>query len=280
LKENNMEELKTQSLELDTLNSTEQIVLATAMKSPNALPDILMNLIKDDFNQSAHKVIFEAIVNLNQDNKEISELTIIDELDKHNKLAKAGNSSYILEIANQYYTDRGIETYIRKVYEASQGRKFRSAVASVTDLLKQSKDMHAALEYAQAQFIEIDFDLKKSDTIGIGQSARAVIEKTKKLSQTDNHLTGVGTGYARLDNLTSGFQAGDFIILAARPSMGKTAFALNLAYNSATSRMQKNSVAIFSLEMPSEQLTQRILSSMTGIPADRLRNGKGIDKDG
>jgi len=275
-----MSEQKISNNELDTLYSTEQIVLAAAMKSPNTLPDILVNLVKDDFNHGAHKLIFEAIINLNQENKEISELTIIDELDKNDKLAKAGNSSYVLQIANQYYTDRGIETYIRKVYEASQGRKFRGAVNSVNELLKDAKDVHSALAFAQTQFIEIDLDLKKADTVTIGQSATKVIEKTKKFAQSTNFLTGVSSGYNRLDRITSGFQAGDFIILAARPSMGKTAFALNLAYNAASLKSQKNSVAIFSIEMPSEQLTQRILSSITEIPADKLRNGKGIDQHG
>jgi len=262
----------------DTITPTEKIVLATAMKSANALPDILVNLNKDDFNSAAHQIIYETIVNLNQANKGVGELDVIDELQKHHQLSKVGSASYILDIASQYYTDRGIENQVKKVYEASQARKFKYNVNQLTTLVNQnSGDVHQALNYVQTNLIDIDLDLKKSDTVQIGKSAHEVIKKLKKFAKSPDFLTGVSTGYSKLDKITNGFQHGDFIILAARPSMGKTALALNLAYNAANAKKQDNRVAIFSVEMPKDQLTQRILATMTGINSEQLRNGKGLN---
>jgi len=262
----------------DTITPTEKIVLATAMKSANALPDILVNLNKDDFNSAAHQIIYETIVNLNQANKGVGELDVIDELQKHHQLAKVGSASYILDIASQYYTDRGIENQVKKVYEASQARKFKYNVNQLTTLVNQnSGDVHQALNYVQTNLIDIDLDLKKSDTVQIGKSAHEVIKKLKKFAKSPDYLTGVSTGYSKLDKITNGLQHGDFIILAARPSMGKTALALNLAYNAANAKKQDNRVAIFSVEMPKDQLTQRILATMTGINSEQLRNGKGLN---
>ncbi|ATG97674.1 replicative DNA helicase [Mesoplasma lactucae] len=262
------------------LEEAEQQVLATAIKSPNALPDILISLTHDDFFFGQHNLIFQAIENLNSNNQEITELTIASWLDKNGKLQQAGGNAKIFEISSIYYTDENIESYIDIIHEASAERKFKNLIRKTSEETnKTSVNYRKLLEKAQTDLLEIDFDIKKNDTTKIGDSAINVVKRIKQLAESKESLTGVSTGFHELDNVTSGLQPQDFIILAARPSMGKTAFALNLAYNAATDRQQDNAVAIFSVEMPTDQLTQRILSMETQINADKLRNGKGITKE-
>ena len=266
---------------LEILNEAEQNVLAIALKSPNALPDILINLSHDDFFSGAHKLIFQAIEELQITNQEISEISVADYLEGKGRLAKAGNTSYLFMIAAKYYSDENVDSYIKIVHEQSAERQLKGLINEVSNLTKTSTNMREVLETAQNQLLEIDFDLKTNDTTKIGDSAQVVLTKLRKLASSKEKLTGITTGFAELDRVTAGLQAQDFIILAARPSMGKTAFVLNLAYNAASDPKQKhkNGAVIFSLEMPGEQLTQRILSLMTEVEGDKLRHGQGIKKE-
>lgn len=266
---------------IEILNEAEQSVLAIALKSPNALPDILINLSHDDFFSGSHKLIFQAIEELQIENQEVSEITVADWLENQGKLAKAGNTSYIFAVAAKYYSDENVDSYIKIVHEQSAERQLKGLINEVSNLTKTSNNMREVLETAQTKLLEIDFELKRNDTTKIGDSAQNVLTKLKKLASSKERLTGITTGFAELDRVTAGLQAQDFIILAARPSMGKTAFALNLAYNATSDPKQKakNGVVIFSLEMPGDQLTQRILSMMTEVEGDKLRHGQGIQKE-
>ncbi|WP_026389416.1 replicative DNA helicase [[Acholeplasma] multilocale] len=258
------------------LDESEKIVLAIAMHSPNALPDILMRLTADDFYFGAHKLIYSAIQSLNEDSREISSTTIALLLEEKKQLGQAGGPELINAVSGYFYTDEGVEDYIDIVFRASMARKFDATLLQIQELRKTNPNLTEVLDQAQRDLLEIDLDAKKSDVISIGGSVKDVIAKIRDLEQRDATLTGVTTGFSKLDKITSGLQPSDFIILAARPSMGKTAFALNLAYNAAT--QGDNGVAIFSVEMPAEQLTQRILSTMTSIESTKLRTGKNLDR--
>ncbi|ATZ19081.1 replicative DNA helicase [Williamsoniiplasma somnilux] len=267
-----------QNLELDHQNliTTEKMVLAIAIHSPKALPDILMRLTSNDFLIAPHKIIFAAISQLQSESKPITSITIADELTNNKQLTQAGNIEYIAEISGAFYTDVAIDEYIDIVYKASMGRKFDQTLIDIQSSRKKDANLSNVLTLAQQEILNIDLETKKSDVQSIGGSMTALIEKIHDLEQREDSLTGVTTGYSKLDKITAGLQAGDFIILAARPSMGKTAFALNIAQNAAINNRQKNSVAIFSIEMPREQLTQRMLSTLTVIDSNKLRTGKGL----
>ncbi|WP_031542446.1 replicative DNA helicase [Mesoplasma photuris] len=259
------------------LENAERTVLAIASHSPNALPEILMRLTADDFYFGNHKLVYQAIIDLSATSKEISTTTIADELEKTSKLSQAGGIQFLASIGDYFFTDEGVEDYIDIVFKASAGRKLDATLSNIAELRKSKGDINSILDKAQRDLLEIDLSSKQSDIITISNSAKKVVNKIRELEQRPNTLTGVTTGFAKLDKITSGLQPSDFIILAARPSMGKTAFALNLAFNAAT-QGEHDAVAIFSVEMPSEQLTQRILSTMTSVDSTKLRTGKGLDK--
>ncbi|WP_027063524.1 replicative DNA helicase [Mesoplasma seiffertii] len=263
--------------QFEVLDQAEKIVLAIAIHSPNALPDILVRLVSDDFYRSAHKLIFNAIIELNQNSKELSTTTVAMHLESKKQLEKAGGAEQISEIGNYFYTDEGVEDYIDIVFKASMSRKFDSTLMKIQELRKSNSSLEEVLNQAQRELLEIDLEAKKTEIASIGLAAKEVIKKIKDLEQREETLTGVTTGFAKLDKMTSGLQASDLIILAARPSVGKTAFSLNLAYNAAN--QGRKGVAIFSIEMPKEQLTQRILATMTQIDSTKLRTGKNLQKD-
>lgn len=261
------------------LINAEKTILGIAMHSPKALPDILMRLTADDFFHGQHKLIFQAIMQLQADSKPINAITLGEQLSDLNLLEQAGGLEYLSEVSLTFYTDEIIDDYIAIVYKASAGRKFDKALNDILRVRQNNKNLGEVLSLAQENLLNIELDAKKTDVKSIGLAMNEVIEKIHLLEQREDSLTGVTTGYNKLDKVTSGFQPGDFIILAARPSMGKTAFALNIAQNAAINNRQNNAVALFSIEMPSEQLTRRILSTMTSIDSIKLRTGKGLNPD-
>lgn len=269
--------------ESQTLIESEQRLLGISMHSPNALPEIFSYLNKDDFSVSAHKIIFSTIENLYQNDKEISSFTIIDYLETNKKLSTIGGVEYISNLSGTYYTDRGLEELIDNIFKKSVGRKFDTIIRNLSDARKvNTQSLEIILNKAQTDLLNLDVNYKTGEMQAINQSMSEIIKKIKKLEQEPEELTGVTSGFSRLDKITSGFQKGDLLILAARPSMGKTAFALNLAYNAATYKKrngQQNSVVFFSVEMPKEQLTQRILTSMTQIDPTKLRTGQNLTAD-
>ncbi|UWD35126.1 replicative DNA helicase [Mycoplasma cottewii] len=256
---------------------TENFVLSAAISNPNTLADITSRLQAEDFFFGTSKLIYQTILELNLKQKEISPISIIDFLNAKNMLKDAGGEDYIFNIAAQYWTDEGLESYIDRIHRLSIDRKLNNVIKELEAKRASGElEIDDLLKIAQTRLLDIDLESKQFEIESIGMVANKVIAKIRELESKPDSLTGVPSGFSSLDKCTSGWQSSDFIILAARPSVGKTAFSLNLAYNAAS---QGYPVAFFSLEMPAEQLTQRLLSRISSIDSWNLRSGKGLDRE-
>ncbi|AIZ55821.1 replicative DNA helicase [Mycoplasma mycoides] len=265
-----------QELTVAELLYAERFVLGVAMSFSNALADIVSVLKVDDFSIPANKYIYQAIIDLNNKNKSISPISVINRLEAINKLEQVGGDVVVYEIAAENYTDQGLEEYIDIIHKAGVIRKLDIVIKELEIKRNNSNtNVDELLKVAQTKLLDIDLSIKRFEIEPIGEVANRVVEKIKELEMKAEIISGVPTGYNYLDLVTSGWQESDFIILAARPSVGKTAFSLNLAFNAA---MQKYPVAFFSLEMPAEQLTQRLFTRLTSVDSTNLRTGKGLSK--
>ncbi|AME12149.1 replicative DNA helicase [Mycoplasma mycoides subsp. mycoides] len=265
-----------QELTVAELLYAERFVLGVAMSFSNALADIVSVLKVDDFSIPANKYIYQAIIDLNNKNKSISPISVINRLEAINKLEQVGGDVVVYEIAAENYTDQGLEEYIDIIHKAGVIRKLDIVIKELEIKRNNSNtDVDELLKVAQTKLLDIDLSIKRFEIEPIGEVANRVVEKIKELEMKAEIISGVPTGYNYLDLVTSGWQESDFIILAARPSVGKTAFSLNLAFNAA---MQKYPVVFFSLEMPAEQLTQRLFTRLTSVDSTNLRTGKGLSK--
>jgi replicative DNA helicase len=257
----------------------EKTILAIALSSKNAVVDIVTKLEAIDFSIRPHVLLFEAIINLVQEQTKlpISVATLTEKLKEFGTLEEVGGVGYINEVLVYYFNDLMVDQYIDIIFANSLSRRLTRALNEI-NLLKanSSNNVQDLVLKAQEKILSIKTDIDLNDAEELKEIVERVVKNTLALKDNDVELTGVTTGFNEIDNLTSGLQKGDFVILAARPSMGKTALALNLAINAA---MAGKSVGIFSLEMPKEQLAQRILSSSSLIDSKKIRTGQGITPD-
>ncbi|AXK50702.1 replicative DNA helicase [Spiroplasma alleghenense] len=255
------------------IEDAERMVLAIAIHSAKASYEVVSKLRSEDFSLQSHQLIYDVILKQQASAAEISVTKIAHDLVKDKNLERAGGLEYLTEISGYFYTDEGVEEYIDIVFKNSIGRQLDSALKYIKDLRDQNHGIEEIFAEAQSKILEIKTDTTHDDIVHISRTIQDVVEKIHLLEQQGEALTGVTTGFQKLDKITNGLQPGDFIILAARPSMGKTAFALNMAFNAA---QRQKGVAFFSLEMPKEQLVQRILGSTTKIESSKIRSGSGL----
>lgn len=251
----------------------EQAILGSCMLDPDAAlkaSEILPNA--GDFYRGSHQVVYNCILELLELNQAVDILTVSNELRKKNKFDEVGGSEYLTDLLNVMPTTANVEYYSKIVREKAILRSLIHAGSAITDLGFVEEDTaDDLLDRAESMVFNIaqkritrDFD-KLKDTL------YKTYERISKLYSRRAHVTGISSGFTELDNLTAGFQDSDLIILAARPGMGKTALALNIAMN--TAYYDKNPVAIFNLEMSKEQLALRLLCSYGKINSNRLRTG-------
>lgn len=251
----------------------EKSVLGASLLSKDALFDVVEVVRADDFYDNNHKEIFKAIVDLNRKNVPVDALTVSEELKKRNSLNMVGGRAYIASLSSGTPTTANAQEYAKIVAEkASIRRLISTADDIVTKGYEENMDANQIMDYAESGIFEISQQRQKGQYSHIKDVLLKNIEIIDKASQMDGGLTGITTGFKYLDEKTSGLQKSDLIILAARPAMGKTAFALTLALNAAVKG--KASVMVFSLEMAKEQLTQRLLSMESKVDMQTLKTGK------
>ncbi|AKX33692.1 replicative DNA helicase [Spiroplasma litorale] len=256
-----------------TLVDLEKTVLSIAVHSPKACFEILTQLNKDDFFLKEHGIIFQTINDVSQESRIITLTKLIEKLETTKKLDEVGGIEYISNISGYYITDEGFEDYIDLVFKSSIGRKLDKELDYIKKLRENKVPIDEVFLETQQRILDIKTDVHKDEATEVKEIIVDVIKKLEDLEKNQEIINGVPSGYSELDQMTSGWQKGDFIILAARPSMGKTAFALNLAINASE---YNKGVAFFSLEMPKEQLVQRILSATSKVDSNSLRNAKGL----
>ena len=251
----------------------EQAVLGAIFLNTDALADAMEYVEPDDFYRRAHQILFQAMVDLNNDGEAIDVLTVQNYLITNNQLDDVGGVAYIAELATTVPTAANAGYYAKIVEEKSMLRRL---ISTATNIITQANngddDVPSLLDSAERQIMDVSERRNRSGFREIKDVLNETLSDIDRLSQQSEDITGLPTGYREFDKMTAGLQPDNLIILAARPAVGKTAFALNIAQNVATST--DTSVAIFSLEMSAESLVNRMLCAEGSINANHLRTGQ------
>ncbi|WP_240353198.1 MULTISPECIES: replicative DNA helicase [Cohnella] len=250
----------------------EQAVLGAILLEIEALITAMERLRSEDFYSVAHQRIFEAMIDLNENNEPLDLITLTALLQDRGQLEEIGGVSYLAKLANAVPTAANVEYYAQIVEEKSMLRRLiRTATQIVSSGYTTEDDVGALLNDAEARIMELSNRRAAHGFISIRDVLMDVFERVEFLYNHKGGTTGIPSGFPDLDKMTSGFQRSDLIIVAARPSVGKTAFALNIAQNVAVRASE--TVAIFSLEMSAAQLVNRMICAESNVDAGRMRTG-------
>lgn len=250
----------------------EQAVLGAVFLEPEAFSTASEILMPEDFYRASHQRIFETMVQLSDRGEPIDLVTVTTSLANQGTIDEIGGVSYLTELAESVPTAANIGYYSKIVEEKALLRRLiRTATDIVTDTFRKEDEVEDALNEAEKRILEVSNRRNGGAFKAVKDVLIEVYDNIEQLHQRKGDVTGVPTGFRDLDRITSGFQKNDLIIIAARPSVGKTAFALNVAQNVAVNTDEN--VAIFSLEMGADQLVSRMLCAEGNIDAQRLRTG-------
>lgn len=250
----------------------EQAVIGAIFLEPEAFSGASELLLPEDFYRASHQRIYETMMKLSDKGEPIDLVTVTTSLSNAKTLDEVGGVSYLTDLAGSVPTAANISYYSKIVEEKSVLRRLiRTATDIVTDSFSKEDEIEDVLNEAEKSILEVSHRKNSSAFQSIKDVLIDVYDNIESLHHQDADLTGVPSGFRDLDKITSGFQRNDLIIVAARPSVGKTAFALNIAQNVAINTDEN--VAIFSLEMGADQLVSRMLCAEGNIDAQRLRTG-------
>lgn len=256
----------------------EQSVLGAMFLDTNAIAIGHEILKPGDFYREAHRRIFQACIDLFNDGRPVDLVTVVEELRSRQELDKVGGISYITGLAGSVATAAHIEYHSKIIREKAMLRQLINAGTSIVGLgYEPDGDITDVIDAAERLVYDVGHSHETKDSVLIGAVVEQALHNIEQLCLSKGCITGLSTGFSDLDRLTAGLQKSDFIIIAARPSMGKTAFTLNLAANVAIKTSKP--VAFFSLEMSKEQLTQRLLCSEAAIDLAKLRIGELDEND-
>ncbi|MBA3534519.1 MAG: replicative DNA helicase [Ardenticatenales bacterium] len=256
----------------------EEAVLGSLMLDPDALSRVIPFLKKEDFYREKHQWIYEVLVTLHSRNEPADPVTVVDEMDRQGRLGDVGGPAAISEIMLRVPTAIHVEYYGRIVERNAVLRRLIGAAEKIARLAYEESDKEVSeiIERAERELFAVSQHRLSGAMVPIKDILGEFYEQVEELFM-NRQLVGLQTGFTDLDRLLGGFQAGDLIILAARPSIGKSALALSIVESAAIKHGAR--IAVFSLEMGVDQLAQRLISSQTGIDAQRLRVGPIYEED-
>lgn len=264
----NMRKLPPQSLE------AEMSILGGILLENEAINRVLDILVPEDFYRESHRKIVKAMIELNEHREPCDLITLTTVLKKRGELEEVGGGAYLATLVDFVPTAANIAYYARIVKEKAIARNLISAATEiVTDGYDEQSEIEQLLDKAQKTIFEISENRLKTPYFQLSAILKDTIKYIGELYEKKDHTTGVPTGFIDLDEKTAGFQRSDLVIIAGRPSMGKTAFALNIAQYASMYAEPRCPVAVFSLEMSKEQLVTRLLCSEARVDASRLRTG-------
>lgn len=264
-----------QNLRLPPHNEeAEQSVLGSMMLDRSALSTAMEFLDAESFYRPAHQKIYSAILNLDERGEPVDQISVVDELKRSDDLQAAGGAYYVTELTEKIPSTANVRYYARLVMESSALRSLIQLSAELsTEAYETRERVDDLLEKAESKIFELsEKRFKTADFVQIRHALDEAFAQVDKFHENPGGIRGVATGFDQLDNVTSGFQNSDLIIIAARPSMGKTALSLSIARNAAIDHGHK--VAIFSLEMSNYQLAMRLLCSEAKVDAHLVRTGR------
>ncbi|HEY5525171.1 MAG TPA: replicative DNA helicase [Clostridium sp.] len=256
----------------------EQSVIGSMIIDKNAIAKVAEKLQDNDFYRDGHKIIYRAIYDMFKEDMAVDLLTLLEYLKSSEQLEKAGGVTYITEVSSSVPTTANLSSYIKIVEEKSTLRKLiRASTLIIEDSYNKQGEVENVLDNAEKKI----FDIAEKKSSNDFEPLNVVLERgfleIERLFNNKGEITGVGSGITDLDAKTSGFQKGDMVLIAARPSMGKTTFALNIAEHAAL--REGKSVVVFSLEMSKEQLAYKLLCSEANVDMLKLRTGALEDRD-
>jgi replicative DNA helicase len=256
----------------------EQSVLGSLLIDRDAIIQVASFLRPEDFYAAANSLIYRAILDLYNKREPTDFVTLSDELQRRGQYDQAGGLSYLSSLLNAVPTAVHVEYYARIVERAATLRRLIDAGTEIVDVgFREGIDTQDALDAAERAVFAVSQRRQSKDFVSMGDVLDRFFDQIDYLQQHRGEVVGVATGFSDLDQLTGGLQRSDLIIVAARPSMGKTSLALGMAYGAAVGHGK--TVGIFSLEMSAEQLVQRVLSMETGVDTHRLRLGQIDDNE-
>ena len=256
----------------------EEAVLGSILLEQDSIISVMEFLVPDDFYRVAHQLIFAAMIELKQNSEAIDPITVSEKLRQKNQIENVGGEAGIIELLDKVPTAANVEFYTQIVLEKSTRRKLiKTSTNIVKNAYQEDETIANVLDTAERDILSVSEGRNKAGFIPIRDVLHDAYESLEERSKNNGEVTGIATGYIGLDRMTSGLHADELIILAARPSVGKTAFVLNIAKNVAVNLNE--TVAIFSLEMGAESLVERIICSHASINAGHLKTGKLTDEE-
>lgn len=258
-------------------SEAEMSVLGVAFLDNYLLDRICEEVNADMFYDERNKNLFTAINEMHKESIPLDARTLKDELDKKKKLNLVGGMEYISEVIDSVITSANLEQYIKIIKEHATRRNLINTATDIITDAYDNEDMNSLIDQAERNILSVVKARTVSDFVPIAEILRRAQEKLEKLAKNKKPITGLETGFYDFDKITTGFQGGELIILAARPGMGKTALALNMATYAAT--VTEKAVAVFNLEMSAEMLVNRMISALGGIDAYKLQTGQMQERD-
>ena len=256
----------------------EQSVIGSMIIDKNAIAKVLEGLEEEDFYRDGHKVIYKTILEMFRNDIAVDLLTLLEYLKSTDTLERAGGVTYITELSSSVPTTANLSAYIKIVSDKSTLRKLiKASTTIIEESYNNQSQVEDVVDIAEKKIFNIAEKRTTKDFEPLSDVLERGFAQIEKLFNNKGEITGVGSGFTDLDAKTSGFQSGDMILIAARPSMGKTTFALNIAEHAAL--REHKSVVIFSLEMSKEQLAYKLLCSEANVDMLKLRTGTLEDKD-
>ena len=256
----------------------EQSVIGSMLMDKDAVPAVVDILDKEDFYSTQYGIMFESMVELFNEAKPIDLVTVQNRLKEKDVPPEVASLEAVKEIFNTVPTATNVKSYAAIVHDKAVMRRLIKTSEGIANTCYAGKEsLDVILEDTEKNIFKVVQQKKHGDLTPIGEVAENVLSKIEKASKTKEKITGVPTGFSDLDNMTSGFQPSDLVLIAARPSMGKTALVLNIIRHVAMKK--KRPSMIFSLEMSKEQLVNRLLAMESNINSQRLRTGELGDAD-
>jgi replicative DNA helicase len=256
----------------------EQSLLGCLLIDKDAIVKIADSLFEDDFYKNAHAVIYSIIKDLFNHQQPIDILTVANRLEEKKKLTEVGGRTYLAELSNTIATSANVVNYSQIIQRKATLRRLQHAASEIVDLsFKEDEDVDNILDTTEKKIFAVSRKYMNASFSPIDTLLTDAFDRIDELHKQSGKLRGVPTGFNKLDNLLAGLQKSDLIILAARPSVGKTALALDIARNVATK--DKTGVAIFSLEMSKEQVVDRMLCAQSEVNLWKMRTGNLSDKE-
>ncbi|APM41123.1 replicative DNA helicase [Clostridium kluyveri] len=256
----------------------EQSVIGSMLVDKSSIVESMEILKVDDFYRESHKVIFEAILDLYKRDIAVDIITLTESLKSKSKLEAAGGITYISELSGSIVSTVNLQSYIKIIKDKSTLRKLiKASTKIIEESYNNQNNVEKTIDMAEKSIFDLSNNRKVSDFEPMNVVLERGFLEIERLFNNKGQTTGVASGFRELDAKTSGFQKGDMVLVAARPSMGKTTFALNIAEYAALREGKR--VAVFSLEMSKEQLAYKLLCSEAHIDMLKLRTGNLEDKD-